>query len=193
MIRDLLHALRFLLKNPSLTLAATAVLAIGIAANTAVFSIADAVLLRPLPYQSPERLVRIEEVNPKLVIRTIAAANYRFWENRTDLFENAAAYRKDVVTLTNLGPPEQVFAEQTSARLFSLLGISARLGRALMDTDDAANAPNAAVLSDRLWRRLFHADPNAIGHLITISGEAFTIVGVMPAEFEFPQSNIDLW
>src|SRR5450755_1517559 len=193
MSRDVLGALRFLIRNPLFTLAVTVILGLGIGANTAAFSIVDAVLLRPLPYKSSERLVRIEEVNPKLVIKTIAAEDYRFWGSRNDLFDKTAPYRKDVVTLTNLGTPEQDFAERTSAPLFSLLGIPARLGRTLIDSDDALNAPNVVVLSDRLWRRLFHADPGVVGRPLMASDVVYTIVGVMPVEFEFPASNIDLW
>jgi putative ABC transport system permease protein len=159
MTRDLLGALRFFSQNPLFTLAITAILGLGIGANTAAFSIVDAVLLRPLPYKSAERLVRIEEVNPKLVIKTIASEDYRFWENRGDIFDKTASYRKDVVTITSADPPEQVFAERTSAQVFSLLGVSARLGRSLVDSDDVPGAPNVVVLSDRLWRRLFHAEP----------------------------------
>ncbi|MGD0298558.1 MAG: ABC transporter permease [Bryobacteraceae bacterium] len=193
MTRDLLGALRFFSQNPLFTLAITAILGLGIGANTAAFSIVDAVLLRPLPYKSAERLVRIEEVNPKLVIKTIASEDYRFWENRGDIFDKTASYRKDVVTITSADPPEQVFAERTSAQVFSLLGVSARLGRSLVDSDDVPGAPNVVVLSDRLWRRLFHANPNVIGRPITASDEVYTIVGVMPVEFEFPASNIDMW
>ncbi len=197
MTRDLFNALRFFGKNPLFTLAVTAILGLGIGANTAAFSIVDAVLLRPLPYKSSERLVRIEEVNPKLVVKTIAPEDYRFWAERGDIFDKTAPYLKDVVTLTNLsgnlGDPEQVFAERTSAQVFSLLGVPARLGRSLIDSDDVPGAPNVVVLSDRLWRRLFHADPGVIGRSITASDEVYTIVGVMPVEFEFPASNIDMW
>src|SRR5258708_470672 len=163
MYRDLLAALRLFSSNPLFAAAITSILAIGIGANTAAFSIVDAVLLHPLPYKSAGRLVRIEEASLKLVIKTIAAENYQLWANRSDLFEKTVPYRKDVVTLTNVGAPEQDFAERTSPQLFSLLGIPARLGRTLIDSDDAPNAPNVAVLSNRIWRRLFHADPTVIG------------------------------
>ncbi|HEV8042905.1 MAG TPA: ABC transporter permease [Bryobacteraceae bacterium] len=193
MTRDLLGALRFFGKHPLFTLAVTAILGLGIGANTAAFSLVDAVLLRPLPYKSGERLVRIEEVNPKLVIKTIAPEDYRFWGNRGDVFDKTAPYLKDVVTITGVGEPEQVFGERTSAQVFSLLGVPARLGRSLVDSDDVPGAGNVVVLSDRLWRRLFHANPGIIGRSITASDEVYTIVGVMPVEFEFPASNIDMW
>ena len=205
MTRDLLNALRFFGKNPLFTLAVVAILGLGIGANTAAFSIVDAVLLRPLPYKSSERLVRIEEVSPKLVITTISPEDYRFWGDRGDIFQKTAPYQKDVVTLTDLlgnplgnplgkpGEPEQVFAERTSAQVFSLLGVPPRLGRSLIDSDDVPGAPNVVVLSDRLWRRRFDGDPAVIGRPITASDEIYTIVGVMPVEFEFPASNIDMW
>src|SRR5262249_29709405 len=110
-----------------------------------------------------------------------------------DIFRSSAPYRRDVVTLTNLPEPEQVFALRTSARLFSMLGVPARLGRPLIDSDDAANAPNDAVLSNRMWQRTFHGDPNVIGKSITISDEQYTVVGVMPPEFEFPLSDTEMW
>ena len=193
MTRDILYAVRWLLKNPWFLVAVTVILGLGVGANTAVFSIVDAVLLRPLPYRSSSRLVSIAETNPKHVISFIPANDYFFWGSRSDLFEKTVPYRRDVVTLTNAGAPDQVSAVRTSAKLFSLLGVPSRLGRPLVDSDDAPNAPAAAVLSDRLWRRVFHSEPGVIGRAITVSDEIFTIVGVMPPEFEFPVSNTEMW
>ena len=193
MASDFLQAARWLRKNPWFAVAVTAILGLGIGANTAVFSIVDAVLLRPLPYRSASRLVTIDETSPKRPLSYVSAADYLFSVGRSDLFEKTAAYRRDVVTLTNAGAPDQVFALRTSAKLFSMLSVPARLGRPLIDSDDDANAPNVAVISDRLWRRLFHADPAAIGRTVTVSDEIFTIVGVMPPEFEFPLANTEMW
>ena len=193
MTRDLLWALRWLRKNPLFTAAVTAILALGIGANTAVFSVVDAVLLRPLPYESSGRLVRIEERSVKLPLFSAPASDYLFWRSRSDLFEKTAAYRMDVVTLTGTGEPDQLNMLRASAGLFSLLGVRAQQGRTLVESDDQPGGPNPAVLSDRLWRRLFHANPDAIGRPMTLSGEVFTIVGVMPPEFEFPGPNIELW
>ena len=193
MTLDLLWSLRWLRRNPWFAAAIVAILGLGIGASTAVFSIVDAVLLRPLPYRSSARLVSIDEILPKRPVNYTPPADYLFWGGRTDLFEKTTPYRRDVVTLTHAGAPDQVVAVRTSAKLFSLLGVPARLGRPLVDSDDAPNSPNAAVLSDRFWRRLFHADPGAVGRTITVSGEIFTIVGVMPPEFEFPLANTELW
>jgi putative ABC transport system permease protein len=193
MTRDLLSALRWLSKHPWFLAAAVSILALGIGANTAIFSIADAVLLRPPPYRYSERLVRIEEKTPKWEMSVNLPEDFRFWEGRRDLFDQTVPYRRDIATLTNAGIPDQVFAVRTSAQLFSLLGVPARLGRTLLHSDDASNGPNSAVISDRLWRRTFNADPRVIGRTITYSDEAFTIVGVMPPEFEFPLSQEEMW
>jgi putative ABC transport system permease protein len=192
-MRDLLSAVRWLRKNPWFALAVTAILGLGIGATTAVFSIVDAVLLRPLPYRSSSTLVKIEETGRERVISYHSARDYLLWRDRSDLFERTVPYRRDVVTLTNIGAPDQVFTVRTSAKLFSLLGVPARLGRPLIDSDDALSAPTVAVLSDRLWRRAFRSDPSVIGRAITLSDEMFTVVGVMPPEFEFPLANTEMW
>ncbi|MEO7142604.1 MAG: ABC transporter permease, partial [Bryobacteraceae bacterium] len=193
MIRDLLWAIRWLRKNPLFTVAITAILALGIGANTAVFSVVDAVLLRPLPYRSSSRLVRLEETSPKIATVGISAAECLEWRTRTDLFQKVMPYMKDVVTMTGIGEPVQIVALRTSVDLFPTLGVRARLGRALVDSDDKFNTTNIAVLSDRMWRRLFHADPGIVGRGITLSGNVYTVVGVMPVEFQFPSSDIELW
>ena len=191
MLRDLLRALRWLRRNPLFTLAVTAILAVGIGANTAVFSIVDAVLLRPLPYTSAGRLVRIDETNSHARGYLFHYADYRNWAARTDLFDGLAAHVRDFVTLTGTSEPDQIIASRISPGLFSLLGVHARLGRGLLPSDE--DTLSAAVLSDRLWRRRFNADTRVLGRGIALSGQAYTIVGVMPPEFEFPDSHIEMW
>jgi putative ABC transport system permease protein len=193
MAADLVHALRRLAKNPRFLSAVIAILALGIGANTAVFSIADAVLLRPPPYQAAARLVTIEQTTPKWVMSVISADDYLAWADRRDVFEKTIPYRRDIVTLTNAGDPDQVFTVRTSAQMFSFLGVRASLGRTLLDSEDSPNGANSAVISDRLWRRKFDADPGVIGRVIEVSGEAFSVVGVMPPEFEFPLSQEEMW
>jgi len=198
MTRDLLWAIRWLSKNPWFTAAVILILALGISANTAIFSIVDAVLLRPLPVQASARLLRVEETSAQRPIAFNPAQDYFQWRDRSDLFDKTVPYLKDFVTLTSAGngdgsEPDQVVAVRTSAGLFSLLPIPAQLGRPLLASDDDFSSPNAVVLSDRLWRRRFHADPRAIGRAITISNEVFTIVGVMPPEFDFPYSETEMW
>ena len=189
---DLLWALRWLRKNPLFTAATVSILAVGIGANTAVFSIVDAVLLRPSPYLSAERLVRIEESSTSRGLSPVPVKNYQRWAGRSDIFEKVAPYIRDTVTLKGDGWPEQVIAVR-SLGLLPMLGIPARLGRALIASDDEEGTRNVAVLSDRLWRRRYHADSGVIGRGITISDEAYTIVGVMPPDFEFRYPEAELW
>lgn len=192
MRQDLLWALRWLSKNPLFTAATVLILAVGIGANTAVFSIVDAVLLRPLPYSSRDRMVRIEETTRSRGVSPVPVRHFQRWSSRSDLFERIAPYTRDTVTLTGDGEPEQVIAVR-SLGVFPLLGAPARLGRALIASDDEGGTRNVVVLSDRLWRRRYHADPGVIGRGMTISDEPYTIVGVMPAEFEFRHPEAELW
>lgn len=189
---ELFWALRWLRRNPSFAAAIVFILALGIGANTAVFSIVDAVLLRPSPYPSAHSLVRVEESSTGRMWSGVPVKDYRCWADRSDVFEKIAPYIRDTVTLTGDGEPEQVIAVR-SLRLFSVLGIAARLGRTLGTSDDEEGPRNAAVLSDRLWWRRYHGDPRVIGRGITIYGEAYVIAGVMPPDFEFHYSDAELW
>lgn len=193
MLRDLLWALRWLRRNPLFTAAVTAILALGVGVNTAVFCIVDAVLLRPLPYPSAHRLVRIDETSTRRLISGVPVADYFRWRDHPGIFEKTVPFIKDAVTLTGGVQPDQVYALRTSGGLFPLLGVHAAIGRTLVDADDNPASPKAAVLSDLLWRRLYQANPAVIGRTLTVSGEAYTIVGVMPPEFEFQYSNVELW
>src|SRR6202047_444754 len=168
---DILYALRCLRKDPSFTTAIVFILALGIGANTAVFSIVDAVLLRPSPYPSAERLVRIEESSTRRALTGVPVKDYQRWAGRSDIFERIAPYIRDTVTLTGDGEPDQVIAVR-SLGLFPVLGITARLGRTLIASDDEEGPRNVAVLSDRLWRRRSHADPGGSGRGSAISTES---------------------
>jgi predicted permease len=179
-------------KDPFFTTAIVFILALGIGANTAVFSIVDAVLLRPSPYPSAERLVRIEESSASRALSGVPVNDYQRWAGRSDIFERIAPYIRDTVTLTGGGEPDQVIAVR-SLGLFPVLGIPARLGRTLIASDDEEGPRNVTVLSDRLWRRRYHADPGVIGRGITISNESYTIVGVMSRDFAFRYPEAELW
>ncbi len=190
MTRDLLRALRWLRRNPLFTAAVTAILALGIGANTAVFSIVDAVLLRT-SFADEANLVRVEEISGQGRPSNVSVSDYLLWRGRTDLFTESAAHLRDIVTITGVSEPSQVNAERVTGDLFHLLRVHARLGRTPAEADFRSGNP--AVLSDRLWRRLFHADPAVLGRNFTASGELFTVIGVMPAEFEFPRPDIEMW
>ena len=159
---------------------------------TSVFSIVDVVLLSPLPYKSATRLARIDETATKRPINGVSAADYFRWSERTELFEATVPYLRDTVTLTAAAEPDQIIVLRTSGALFSVLGTQSQIGRTLLESDDVGTT-RVAVLSDRLWRRKFSADPGMIGRTVTISDEVLTVAGVMPRDFEFPSSDIDVW
>ncbi|HTS28860.1 MAG TPA: ABC transporter permease [Bryobacteraceae bacterium] len=193
MFRELLRGLRWLRKNPLFTAVVAATLALGIGATTAVFSVVDAVLLRPLPYAAPARLIGIAASAPRQPSIAVPTQEYLRRLASGDLFELLAAYRYDVVTLTGIEAPEQVLSIRASGSLFSVLGVRARLGRTLVESDDRPGAPLTAVLSDKVWRAVFHADPGVIGKTVRAGEEPLTIVGVMPPEFEFPAPDKEMW
>ena len=192
MRQDLWWAIRWLLKNPLFAAAAVLILALGVGANSAAFSIVDAVLLRPSPFPQAHRLVRVEEMANGRILSGMPAQDFQRWANRADIFEKAAAYLRDTVTVTGSGEPEQLIAVRTSG-LFSTLEVQPQLGRSVAAANDEGRTRQVAVISDRLWRRRYHADPGVIGRGITISDEAYRIVGVMPPDFEFRYSEADLW
>ncbi len=191
MTKDLLWALRWLRRNPLFATAVIAILGLGIGVNTAVFSIVDAVLLRPLPYRDPEQLVKIGWTSSKRPVFSNEAKESLEWRRRADLFETVVPFHRDMSQLTGVGDPDQVITVRTSGALFPMLGVRAQMGRTLVEADD--DSSNVVVLSDRTWRRRFRADRNVLGKVITISDEACTIVGVMPPEFQFPQADIEMW
>ena len=119
----------------------------------------------------------------------ISAADYLSFADRHDVFAKTVPYFRDMITLTGAGDPDQFFALRTSGALFPLLGVPARLGRALVESDDQPGAPNLAVLSDRLWQRRFHSDPAVIGRSITVSGDLYTVAGVMPPRVRFSRAG----
>lgn len=191
MIRDLRCALRWLKRNPLFTIAVVSILGLGIGASTAAFSIADAVLLRSMPYGGSANLVRVEESSTRRALYGMPGNDYLRWRDRTDLFSNSVPFIKDMVTLGSVATPDQMFALRTSGRLFALLGARAAVGRTLVEADD--NSGDVALISDRLWDRIFHRDSAIVGRQVTIAGQGFTIVGVMPPGFEFPTSEVELW
>src|SRR5215471_17787844 len=136
MLRDLIWAGRWLRKNRLFAFAIIAILTLGIGVTTAVFSVVDAVLLKPLPYPSTDRLVRIEETSTRRASLGTPSSDFLRWQDRNDLFERLLAYRRDLATLTGPGEPDQIWTMRTSAGLFSLLGVAAQHGRTLVESDD---------------------------------------------------------
>ena len=195
LLQDLRFGMRMLLKNPGFTIIAVIALALGIGANTAIFSVVNAVLLRPLPYKNPERLAMVWEENSKQGFPrdTPAAANYIDWRDQNHVFESMAAMVDISFNLTGTGEPERIDGHRVSASLFQLLGVQPQLGRAFLTEEDQPDANHVVIMSHGLWQRRFGADPAIIGKPINLNGKSFTVVGVMPGGFEFPTRTDQLW
>jgi putative ABC transport system permease protein len=195
MLTDVRYALRTVLKNPGFAATAVATLALGIGANTAIFSVVNAVMLKPLPYRDPGRLVMVWEDStshgyPK---DTPAPGNFTSWRAQNHVFEDMAALAGRAFNLTGAGEPEKIEGLKVSASLFTILGVQPALGRAFLPQEDAPGARKAVVLSDALWQRRFARDPQIVGKNIALNGESYTVTGVMPRGFRLPMGDSQLW
>ena len=192
LLRDLRFGLRVLLKRPGFALVAVLTLALGIGANTAIFSVVHAVLLRPLPFAETDRLVYLTERNPQLASVSLSWPNFTDWRAQNSVFEKMAVYNRDSYNLTGRGDPERLFAAQASADLFAVLRVQAAQGRVFTSAEDAPGAEPVVVLSHGLWQRSFGGDPAIVGRQITLNGRGYTVVGVMPKDFLYP-ARAELW
>jgi putative ABC transport system permease protein len=192
---DIRYGLRSLLKRPGSTAVALVTLALGIGVNTAIFSAVDSVLLRPLPLKDPERLVSIWEQTLALGIQQNQAAPANFFDlrNQNQVFEEIGAYGPDDVNLTGSGEPERLNGQVVTANVFKILGVQPALGRTFVADEDELGKEHVVVLSDALWQRRFNRDPSIVNRNITLNGESFIVVGVMPRGFFFPVREIELW
>src|SRR5580700_1597786 len=193
--KDIRHGLRMLQKSPSFTFFAVAVLALGIAANSAIFSIADNVLVRPLPYRDSNRLVMVwEDASAYGFPRdTPAPGNFADWKSRNQVFEDMAAISDASLNLTGSGNPEDLLGKWATANLFSVLGVTPALGRDFRPEDDIPGAPHVAILSHGLWLRRFGGDPQIVGREISLNYQKCTVVGVMARGVQFPDSKTEIW
>src|SRR4029078_790661 len=192
---DLRYGLRSLLKRPGATMVALITLALGIGVNTAIFSAVDSVLLRPLPFKDPERLGSIWDKTPKIGIlrNEVAPANFFDLRTQNQSFEAIGATGPQDVNLTGDGEPERISGQLVSANVFSILGVEPASGRTFLTNEDQPGQEHVVVLSHALWQRRFNGDLSIVNRNITLNGEAFTVVGVMPRGFFFPEREIDLW
>jgi len=194
-LQDLRYAARILWKNPGFTAVVVIALALGIGANTAIFSVVNTVLLRPLPYKDPEQLVMVwEDASRQGYPRdTPAAANFVDWRDQNSVFSGMAAIAEMNFNLTGVGDPERLKGRLVSASLFPLLGVEPQLGRVFSAAEDQPGAQRVVVLSHRLWQRRFGGDPAINGKALTLNDESHTVVGIMPARFQFPANDDELW
>ena len=195
LLQDVRYGARVLAKSPGYACAVAATLALAIGATTAVFSVVQGVLLRPLPYRDPDRLVRIWEVTPRGVDRNVVSAgNYLDWRDRAVAFEGIGAHSWPFsMALTGAGDPVTISAASLTPSLLTALGVQPQAGRLLTDREGERGAPAAALLSDALWRQRFSADSSIVGRAVTLNGETFTVVGVMRPDFRFPDASVDVW
>jgi len=185
LLQDLRHGARLLRRNPGFTVIAVLTLALGIGANTAIFSLVNGILLRPLPYSHPEQLISITGFYPKG-----ALAALRKQSRTMDIAGYVEGYQ---FNLTGRGEPIRLNASLVSAELFSVLGAEAAIGRTFQPGEDLAGQNNFVILSQSLWQQRFASDPNIIGHSINLDGVARQVVGIMPRDFRFPSQQSEVW
>lgn len=195
MLNDLRYAIRMLLKNPGFTAVVGLTLALGIGANTAIFSFINAILLHPLPYKDPDRLVMVFEAFKANGSSkdAVAAPVLGEWREQSSVFEGLAARAWDSFILTGYDKPENIHGARLSANAFSLLGVEPLLGRAFLPEEENFGKERVVLLSYELWQRRFGSDPGIIGQSITLNARPHLVIGVMPSRTFFPDSNSELW
>ncbi len=192
-LQDLRYGMRGLAKSPVFTAVALLTLALGIGTNTAVFSVVNGVLLRPLPYNNPDRIITIWE--PSRGGHTLGLTDVEFFDirDRNQVFEEVAAYATGAANFTGVGEPERVTATWVSSGFFQVLGVHPALGRVITTEDDKPDPARVVVLSYGLWQRRFAADQSVIGRQVSLNGNSRTIIGVMPLGFQFESGEVEMW
>jgi len=186
LLPDLRYAIRLLGKSPAFTAIAVLTLALGIGTNTAIFTVVNAVLLRPLGFRDPSRVVLVAEKSPYPTLST-SYENYSDWRDQSHSFESLEATRGATIALTGAGEPERLNLRMATAPLFPLLGVNAILGRTFLAEEDRAGGPPVAVLSYGLWQRRFGGSRDVLGKSVTLDAQPYTVVGVLPSGFELLQ------
>ena len=195
LFQDLRYGARILMKQPAVTLVAVVTLALGIGANTAIFSLVNGILLRPLPFREPDRVVRLIQASPKLGLATwgISQADFAAYREQNRSFESVALYNSGAINLTGDGEPERLPMTTVTSDFFKVFGVSPLLGRTFVEGEDTQGKNLVCVISYAFWQRRFGGDPNIAGRMLNLNNTPTQIVGVMPAEFKFPRLEIDLW
>jgi len=191
-MQDLRFAFRQLLKNPGFTAVAVLTLALGIGANTAIFSVVNAVLLRPLPYTEPGQLVQLRADRPGSPSTVIGSSTFVEVKAQSQSLARVAAYSGGEMTLTGDGPAERLVAGAVTADFFPLLGVQPALGRGFTSEEDTPNGPKSVLLGQGLWQSRFGGDPEVLNRTITLNQQSYTVVGILPARFQYPE-RFQLW
>lgn len=187
LLDDLRFAFRLIRKNPVAALAVIVVLALGIGANTAIFTIVDSVLIRPLPYQNPDQLVMLWETEPEIARAPVTGPDYEDWKSMTKSFQSTAGGTEAMFNLTGSGEPLRLEGFSVASNMFDLLGVHASVGRTFQAGEDQPGHEREVILTYGLWQRAFGGDRGVIGREITLDGKDYAVIGVMPAQFRFPE------
>jgi predicted permease len=190
--QDARYGSRMLLKSRVVTLAAVLALGLGIGATTAIFSVVNTVLLRPLPYTDPDRLVWITQSLPRFKAQIVTGADFLEWAKQREVFEYAAAFSSRNFNLTSVDTPERLSAGLVSAEFFPMLGVRPLLGRTFLAEEDGPSRNKVVLLSHELWRRHFGGDPSAVGKAVTLDDERYAVIGVLPQSFQI-FGEYDVW
>jgi len=191
-LQDVRYALRQIRRSPGFAAVAILTLALGIGANTAMFSVINGVLLQPLPYKDPSRLVLISEHTARFPILSASYQNFADWRKQGQSFEAMGAVRNFQMTLTGAGEPERMPAQMATANIFDMLGVKPSIGRAIIGDDDRAGASGVAVISNALWKRRFGSSSQVLGQSVTLDNKPYVIVGVLPPGFQVLQQKPDI-
>ncbi len=193
LIQDIRYGLRVLRKNPGFALIGVLTLSLGIGVTTAMISVIDAVLLKPLPYKDPNQIVAIWERTPSGERNSVSSAEFIDWKNQNQAFDCIVALDGGMFNLSDKNQPEQVLGILGSASLFQVLGVNPSIGRGFLPEEEASGRDRVVVLSHGLWQRRFGSDPAILGKHIQLNDEEYTVIGVMPANFRFLSTRVELW
>jgi putative ABC transport system permease protein len=190
---DLRYGFRTLGRSPGFLAVAVLTLALGIGANTAIFSVVDAVLLRPLPFRAPDQLVALFETESAAGSYPLTGADYLDWRSQNQTFEDMATYSyQESFNASGAGEPERAVVVEAQSNFFSMLGVEPMIGRAFLNGEDQAGRNHVAVLSYGFWQRHFGGDKSALGKAVMLNGEHYEVVGVMPSWYLIPAAA-DMW
>ncbi len=194
LLHDLRYGLRMLRRRPGFTLIAVFTLALGIGANTAIFSVVNTVLLKPLPYADPDRLIIVRETKlPQFPEFSVSPGNFLDWQKQNTVFAEIEAQRGATWNLTGTGEPERLRGARVTSGLFQMLGARPARGRDFLPEEDQPGRAGVVIISHGLWQRRFGADPGIIGQTLSLSGQSYTVIGIMPPTFQFPDRRTELW
>jgi putative ABC transport system permease protein len=195
LLQDFRYAIRMMRKSPGFSFAVVSILAMGIGANSAIFSVVNAALLRALPFQDPDGLVMVNVTHQKIGKTLASPADFIDWQSRNSVFVQLAAFRNQYYNVTEVDEPERIYGLAVSTSLFPLLNIKPAVGRAFSSDEEKPGANPVVIVSHGLWQRRFGADPGFVGKVVKLNNNAYTVVGIMPPDFDFPMGaeSVEVW